>query len=363
MNTEKKILQYIRMNPYISQQEIARNVGLSRSAVAGYITNLIKRGEIVGRAYILREDSLIVCIGGANIDRKAHGKQKLSLYSSNPVTITEFSGGVARNVAENLSRLNLKTALITCVGNDKEGDWLLEEAKNLGIDVSHVWRLPDERTGTYTALLDSDGEMLISTADMELYDKMTPSMFEDKWSYITSSRAVFMDTNIPADSIRYVINRCQAEGLPLYIDPVSVAKAQKLPHRLEGVELILPNQDEAEALADMKIEGTKDCEQACQRIRQRGVEKVIITLGSHGAYYAEEEHSGHLPSIKTNVVDVTGAGDAFTASVIYGLTEGKSFTHAVQLGQCAAALTLQDDKTVSPLLSDEKLYEMIKEIS
>lgn len=363
MNMEKQILQQIRMNPYISQQEIANKVGLSRSAVAGYIRNLMKRGEIKGRAYILGEESSMVCIGGANVDRKAQGKQKMTLYSSNPVTIKEFSGGVARNVAENLSKLGVSTTLMTSVGNDKEGAWLLEETKSFGIDISQIWTLPGERTGTYTALLDTDGEMIISMADMDIYDKITPSMFESSWPAIANSRAVFFDTNIPSDCINYLIERCRYEGIPLYIDPVSSAKAGKLPGRLDGVALIFPNREEAERLAGMKIADLDDCETASKRIRERGVEKVVITLGNEGAFYSGERQSGHLPPFQTDVVDVTGAGDAFTASVMCGLINGETITKAVQLGLSAAALTLSTEKTVSPSLSHEKMNEWIKEIS
>ncbi len=72
MDKEQQILQHIRLNPFITQQELAGKIGISRSAVAGYIAALTKRGEIKGRAYILREDALVTCIGGANLDRKAH---------------------------------------------------------------------------------------------------------------------------------------------------------------------------------------------------------------------------------------------------------------------------------------------------
>ncbi|MCK9906799.1 PfkB family carbohydrate kinase, partial [Frankia sp. Cpl3] len=98
---------------------MASKVGISRSAVAGYIASLTRRGEIKGRAYILRQEALLTCIGGANLDRKARSKEKVRLHSSNPVSISESCGGVARNVAENLGRLGCNTSLITCVGEDK----------------------------------------------------------------------------------------------------------------------------------------------------------------------------------------------------------------------------------------------------
>lgn len=92
MDKEQQIVNHIKINPYISQQELAEKVGLSRSAVANYIANLTKRGVIKGRAYILGNEHTILCVGGANIDRKAKTKEDVRFYSSNPVTIREACG-------------------------------------------------------------------------------------------------------------------------------------------------------------------------------------------------------------------------------------------------------------------------------
>jgi pseudouridine kinase len=360
MDKEKQILHYIKMNPFISQQELSSKVGLSRPAVANYIANLTRRGEIKGRGYILRDESQIVCIGGANTDRKARTDHKVRLYSSNPVKITEACGGVARNFAENLSRLGVNTSLIACVGDDREGNWILNETKSHGVDVSQVWVLPAERTGTYTTLLDIDGESIVSMADMNIYEKITTSMFEEKWSHIAASQAVFLDTNLPKECINYVIKRCRDVNIPLYIDPVSSAKAQKLPLRLDGVELLLPNREEAEILAETKIDSINDCQIACEKIRKRGVENVIIKLGDQGVYYFSDEESGHLSPVKTDVVDVTGAGEAFASCVINGLMNEESLFRACQLGLAGAALTIQTEESISSFLKPEKLDEIVK---
>lgn len=361
MSKEHQILHHIRINPFISQQELSNKVGLSRSAVANYIATLTKRGEIKGRAYILQEESSIVCIGGANTDRKARSNQKVHLYSSNPVETTEVCGGVARNFAENLSRLGYNTSLMTSVGDDKEGNWILRETKSQGVDVSQVWVLQTERTGTYTTLLDVNGEMIVSMADMNIYEKITIAMIEEKWSYIVASQAVFLDTNISKDCISYLINRCKDEDIPLYIDPISSAKAQKLPYQLEGVELLLLNQEEAEMLADAKINSLEDCQSVSEKIRQRGVHKVIITLHDHGVYYSSPQESGHLSPFKTEVVDVTGASDAFSSCAIYGLMNEESLLRACQLGLAGSALTQQTEESVSTLLKPEKIHELVDE--
>ncbi|QDP39571.1 PfkB family carbohydrate kinase [Radiobacillus deserti] len=363
MSKEQQILTHIKRNPYISQQELAELVGLSRPAVANYIKSLITRGEIKGRAYILNDKKYITCIGGANIDRKAMALEQVSLHSSNPVTTSESYGGVSRNVAENLSRLGMHTRLLTTIGDDKEGQAILEKSQQDGIDIRHVWTLPTQRTGTYTALIDTDGELIVSLADMGIYDHLTPSMLEERWGQISDSQAIFVDTNISAECLSFLMEKCKAESVALYIDPVSIAKTKKLPKRLDGTELILPNREEAELLADMEIFSVQGAKIACQHILDRGAKQVIITMGADGVFYASKEESGHVPAIQTEVVDVTGAGDAFAASIIYGLSIGQNLEKACQLGVAAASLTLQTEASVALALNQDYLEQVVKESS
>lgn len=361
MNKEMEIIQQIKLNPFISQQELADKIGISRSAVAGYIANMTKRGIIRGRAYVLKDESFITCIGGANLDRKAISHHKIAFYSSNPVTISESCGGVARNIAENLASLKQRTMLVSVVGDDKEGKWLIEEATKSGIDVSQISMQQGERTGTYTALLDTDGEMVVALADMAIYDRVTVEQISEKWSHISSSNAIFLDTNFPADVLQYIISKAYQQNIPVYIDPVSSMKAKKLPKDLTGVKVILPNKEEAELLSGVPIHSIADCDSACDAIIARGVEHVIITLGEQGIYYGSRETKIQLPPYPVKVVDVTGAGDAFAAGLLFGITNGEAELDACRLGLAASALTVQTEQSVSSLLTAETLYQYIEE--
>ena len=117
----EQLLELIRAHPFITQQELASALGLSRPGVAAHIAALTREGRLLGRAYMLPsttpDAAHIVCIGGANIDRKLRSEQVLQMGTSNPATLSETPGGVARNVAENLARLGASVQLLTAVGD------------------------------------------------------------------------------------------------------------------------------------------------------------------------------------------------------------------------------------------------------
>jgi len=361
MEKEALILELLKSNPFLSQQELAEKVNLSRSSVANYIAELTRKGEIKGRAYIFPDKQVITCIGGANLDRKAQALADIRYQSSNPVRMSESFGGVARNVAENLASLGHQVSLLSIVGQDKEGESVLADTRTRGIDTSLMEVTAQGRTGTYTALLDPSGDMAVSLADMDIYEALTPEVLASQWRQVAGSRGIFLDTNPPSETLAYVIRRCAAEGIPLFIDPVSSIKARKLPSELGGIYVLLPNLEEAEELAGIPISGPADYEQAAQIIRGRGVNNVVITLGEAGVFYSTPVGSGHLLPYPVDVVDVTGAGDALTAGIMSASLGGHSIKEACKYGMAAARFALKTEQSASPELSLEKITAFIKE--
>ncbi|KSU61925.1 sugar kinase [[Bacillus] enclensis] len=354
---EKLLLTLIEGNPFMSQQELAEKSGMSRSAVAGYISNLIKEGRILGRAYVLPGKKGVMCIGGANIDRKLQLHDEFLPETSNPAVSSQASGGVARNIAENLGRIGLQSCLLTVVGDDTEGSWLLNQTRNF-VDVSASVSLFKHTTGTYSAILNKQGEMMFALADMELNESVDIGFIEKRWGTIASSEMVLLDTNFPADVLSYIIKRCQSEGIPLTVVPVSAPKVKKLPPSLEGVTWFICNKGEAEAYLGMTIDTEGDYFKAAKIITQKGAERVVITRGDKGLVYYRvyKEASAILPP-EVKVIDVTGAGDALVAGIIYGYLKGSDTEGACRIGITCSSLTLQSAHTVSPSLTKGKLQQ------
>ncbi|MFS1516347.1 carbohydrate kinase [Bacillus sp. SCS-151] len=350
---EKYILHLISKNPYISQNELAETMKLSRSAIAGYVSSLTKQGKILGRAYVLPEASRITCIGGANVDRKAQSQESIQYGSSNPVSVTQSSGGVARNIAENIGRIGSAVSLVSVVGDDQEGEWLIGST-NLYVDTSQVMKLPKMNTGTYTAVLDQEGEMVIALADMAIYDSINDSFIEKRWSHITSSSIVLLDTNLPSHLIRKIIERCRQDNIKLCVAPVSAPKMKKLPNVLGGVTWLICNQQEAMTL----VGECRNDRVMCEKIQQLGVENVIITRGERGIVYQINDSAyGEITAPTIDAIDVTGAGDAFVAGFLYAMNKGENFRKSCKYGMTCSMLTLQTQETVNNQLHEQLLVK------
>ncbi len=341
------MLELIRDNPFVSQQELADRLQLSRSAVATYISMLLQDGVILGRAYVLPTPRRITCMGGAHVDCKMQSKGTLQFGTSNPAVVTESHGGVARNIAENLGRMGLFPNLITMVGQNESGDAILTHCSAVGVDTSQSIRLEHHNTGTYTALLDASGEMVVALADMEIYDAFSRGRIDVRWHVLKASDLVVVDTNLPAESLDHLIQRCRDENVRLCVIPVSSPKALRLPNDLEGVAILIANMDEVSTLTNQPVTDLSSVWEAGRHLMDRGCREVVVTMGQKGSAYMDGAGRGFVSAPDVNVKDVTGAGDAFAAGVIYGINEGGSLQSACQLGMRLSGVTLATKDTVS----------------
>jgi pseudouridine kinase len=349
---KEQLYALIRDNPYIAQQDLAAALGLSRSAVAGHIAALIRERRLLGRAYVLPDRRPLVCIGAANVDRKLRSLAPLVMGTSNPAAADESFGGVARNIAENLARLGAPVALMTAVGSDAAGAALLVHAQDAGIDTGATLRLQDASSGTYTAVLDGGGDMLVALADMALYDALTPDWLATRAALRAHAAMVVADLNLPRATVAALIDAAGRDGVPLVIVAVSVPKMARLPDGLHGVRLAILNEGELAARVGRKLTTVRDFAAACRAVQDQGARDVVVTRGAQGVFYTTPDGIAHLPAPEAQPVDVTGAGDAFAAAVCFTLNQDAgNLALACQRGLELSALTLACRQTVCPTLS------------
>jgi pseudouridine kinase len=354
---EAGILEMIKLNKLISLDELAEKSGVPISEVSEVITSLIQAGHITDETLILPQKKQILCIGGANMDRKIQVADMLEFGTSNPARSTVSCGGVARNIAENLGRLGLKTSLLSYIGADAEGEQLALHTKKY-VDMGPTKVIDHKSTGTYTAVLDQEGEMVIAFADMAIYDFVDPLFLDKNWPHLNTAEMVLLDMNFPQQIIHEIIDRCKSEQLPLTIATVSASKVAKLPEVLHGVTWLIANQKEAEALSKINIRSEGDFFRAAEVILNKGAEKVVISRGNQGLiYFTKNGEAGALFPPETIVTDVTGAGDSLISGILFGHFKGLNTEDACKIGVTCSMLTIQSGETVNPVLNHQMLLE------
>lgn len=359
---EAAVLDQIARNPFAGQQEIADALGIARSTVAAHVVQLMKKGYILGRGYVLPLPGQVLCIGGAVFDRKYRALQPLVMETSNPVEGFHSFGGVARNVVENLARLGAPVSFISALGDDQTGRQILGHLRDLGVDVSRVIVTPERTTAEYGAILSPEGELALGIADMGIFDLLTPAALSRVWSHIAGAAWVFADTNLPADTLLALIRRQGGGRYQLTIDGVSTHKVQKLPEDLAGIDLLFLNADEAAALLHIPVpQGPQAVLAAARALVARGARRAQVSMGAAGIAIAsqdEDEDEGEariVPAVPAATVDITGAGDAMVAGTLHALVAGEDFLTAAGRGALMGALTIETPGTVRADLGQEML--------
>lgn len=359
-NREREILELIRKNPMISQKDLAKELGITRSSAAVHITNLVKKGYIQGKGYILREEAYVSIVGGANMDIQGFPKGDLILKDSNPGEVKMSLGGVGRNIGENLVKLGVETKLITTVGDDVYGSKILEEARLIGLNMQDSLILKNQSTSTYLSILDEKGDMKVAIAYMDIFDKMNINFIKQKKHIIENSKLCIIDTNIPKEVIEYIV--INNKGTDFFLDTVSTAKASKVKDIIGYFHTIKPNKLEAEMLSGVKINNKEDLKKAAKHFLDKGVKRVFISLGEEGIYYNDGINESHISTPKINVVNATGAGDAFIAALAYSHFNNTEIDHSVRFAMTASILALSHENTINPNISVENINKKMKEI-
>ena len=295
----------------------------------------------------------VVCVGGAIIDLIGKPQNPLIQRVSNPGKIRMAYGGVARNIAQNLCLLGKSVSLITAFGSDGQGTALQEDCRENGIDLQGAAVLRDCRSSTILFIEDESGQMQLGLADLSIYDQLTPDFFKERIELLNSARAVVLDTNLPESSIRWIVEHCK---VPLFMDPVSAIRAERMLPVLGGLYGIKPNRAEASAMTGIPIDGMQGVAQAAETFLCMGVKVVCITLGADGVYCATEQNQLYLPCKSQKIAADTGAGDAFFAAMIWAVLEGLDLSQIARAGMAASSMALACTDAVNRHLSADVLW-------
>lgn len=368
---EKEVLDLIKKDATISREEIAAKLEISKSAVGTYIHYLNAKGYLLGRGYITAPEKKIVVVGGANLDIKGYSPNYVS-GSSSSGWIKESSGGVGRNIAEDLALLGREVVLLTAVNNDYFGEQLKEETQVVGVDTSHfkITSSRDTKTGVYLAHLDQNGDLIGAVNDMRILKEIDKNYLDQKRKIIENSSMLIFDTNLEEEIIDFLLELSQEKKMTKIVDTVSVEKALKLKKNVRKIDYLRGNLDEAEVVLDIfKVDESElakklSLEERIANIKEvfeknKDLPEMIISTGRDGAYYIYSQNDQvkvkHFEAEKIkskDIVETTGAGDALTAGLAAGIMQNYSMEEAIELGIKASAVTVKSELTCSPKLAE-----------
>ena len=284
----------------------------------------------------------VAVIGALNVDIGGKAEGALAQGDSIPGKVRFDLGGVGWNVARNCALLGADVAFFSCLGRDEHESAIRAESERYCVDIAGC-RWLDEPNNRYLYLCDSHGDVAAAVNDMGLCQKMDRAFAAACLEGVSGCGAVVIDANLPAATLRYLGENIQA---PLVADCVSAAKCTRLRPILDRIHILKANLLEAQTLT-----GETGTEQCIRALLSMGVKRVVISQGPEGVVCGEGDRIFPQPSVHTDVVDSTGAGDSMTAALTVGLARGMDFADCAALGVTAAGITVANPGAVTAALA------------
>ncbi|AVP94166.1 ribokinase [Aeromonas media] len=246
-------------------------------------------------------------------------------------------GGKGANQAVAAARLGAAVSFIARIGDDAIGRQMKTGFANDGIDVSAV-ELDDKLpTGIAIIYVSDEGENSIGLST-EANGALDIAMVKRHEAMIAGAHTLLLQLEVPLDSVLEAARLARAHGTRVVLNP---APAQPLSSELLAlVDLITPNQTEAELLTGVKVSDEASAAEAAARFHQMGIADVMITLGSQGVYCSNAKQQALIPGFRVEAVDTTAAGDTFNGALLAAELAGADFHSAVRFAHGAAALSV-----------------------
>ena len=250
---------------------------------------------------------------------------------------TSVCGGKGANQAVTAARAGASVHFVGRVGQDNYGKTVIAGLKGDGINVAHVTADKKEPTAIAFIFVGRGGENSIAVASGANL-QLSPSDVSRAKGVFKKGGILLVQLETPLSSVASAVALAGKKGMRVILNP---APACALPDSLlRRVDILTPNEHEAESLTGIKVDGATAASRAARRLHSRGVKTVIITLGARGAFVSGEGSSLLVPAFKARAVDTTAAGDVFNGALAVALAEGQPLLQAVRFGQAAAAISV-----------------------
>jgi len=291
----------------------------------------------------------ITVIGASNIDLIGFSKEKLIYKDSNVGELETILGGVGRNIAENLCRLNVDVEFLSVLSDDEFSKMIIDSCNDLGISIGHSLIKTNSKTSFFMAILDRFNDLALGLSAMDIYDNIPDTFILDNLESIAKNDYCVLETNLPTSILELAVEKLP--NVRFALEAVSAKKALKAKSILNKLYILKCNALEAELLSGIKVRNEIEYEDLVAHFLKLGVKKVFITLGMDGVAYGDENEIFIAKNNIITPVNTNGAGDAFMAGILYGETHDFELFDIVQFASACAQITIQHKKAVHPEIS------------
>ena len=246
-------------------------------------------------------------------------------------------GGKGANQAVAAGRSGANIAFIACTGEDDIGERVRQQLANDRIDVAPVSVIAGESTGVALIFVNGEGENVIGI-HAGANAALSPALVEAQKTRIAQADALLMQLESPLESVMLAAKIAHQHQTQVILNP---APARELSDELLAlVDIITPNETEAEKLTGIRVENDDDAAKAAQALHSKGIDTVIITLGSRGVWASVKGEGQRVPGFKVQAIDTIAAGDTFNGALITALLEVKPLNEAIRFAHAAAAIAV-----------------------
>lgn len=267
-------------------------------------------------------------------------------------------GGKGSNQGVAAHRAGAEVTMITKVGCDPFADVAWKSFQGEGMDCAYIYRDEERSTGAALIMVDEVTSQNIILVTLGACENITAAELENARRAIESADIFLTQFETNMDAVVKAVDIAHRAGVPVILNPAPV---QPVPEGLlPKVDVFVPNEVEAASLSGVAIRSPEDARRAADEFLKQGAKNVIITLGDKGAFVANHAQQVHIPPFAVDVVDTTGAGDAFSGALATALAEGMDIIAAARFASAAAALSVTKVGTAPAMPYRDEVEECLR---
>ncbi|MBR4035346.1 MAG: bifunctional hydroxymethylpyrimidine kinase/phosphomethylpyrimidine kinase [Oscillospiraceae bacterium] len=293
----------------------------------------------------------IVVMGATFVDIKGFPVDAYIPTGRNVGYIEYVHGGVARNVVEDIANLELRPTFLGIVDESPLGVDVVKKLNDHKVNTEYIMTRPDGM-GTWLAVFDNNGDV---AGSISVRPDMMPlvELLEEKGDEIFSkASSIVFEVDLEKEIVKAALDLCEKHNVRAYSMVSNMSIAAERRDFLQRFECFICNQGEAGILFLDDYSDKTPQEMAdilAVKVKAANIKSMVVTMGEKGAVYATVDGmKGVCPARNVHVKDTTGAGDAFCAGVVAGLTYGKSLPEAIDIGSMLAASVITSSENVCP---------------